>query len=188
MKAMSRPLLVFENIATARRRRLFRFHGVEVMATPYAWFSLPFFCILGVLIAFGQRPENPVTNMILVGLEYGLLLYLTNVLHSLGHILAAKIVGAPMQVLLLTGTRDVTLYNKDDPGPSKWMLIGRSLGGPVANMIAGFVALGLWSLFSDAWSLSFCVFNFAIAAWTLFPVPSMDGWVIWGELLGFRKH
>jgi hypothetical protein len=185
---MSRPLLVFEDISTTPRRRLFGFLGVEVMATPYAWFSVPFFCILGVLIAFGQRPEDVGLRTVMVGLVYGLLLYFTNVLHSLGHILAAKKIVAPMEVLLLTGTRDVTLYRKGDPEPSKWMFIGRSLGGPVANMLAGFIALGIWYLFVDAWLLSFCVFNFAIAVWTLCPVPSMDGWVIWGELFGFRKH
>jgi Zn-dependent protease len=185
---MSRPLLVFEDITTTPRRRIFRFLGVEIMATPYAWLSVPFFCFLGVLIAFGQRPETLGTGTITAGLEYGLLLYVTNVLHSLGHILAAKTVGAPMEVLLLTATRDVTLYRKAEPGPSKWMLMGRSLGGPAANMLIGFMALGIWYRFPAAWLLSFCVFNFAIAAWTLFPVPSMDGWVIWGELFGFRKR
>ena len=185
---MSRPLLVFEDISSAPRRRLFRVLGVEVMATPYARLSVPFFCILGILIAFGQRPEAVGLRTFIVGLVYGLLLSFTNVLHSLGHILAAKKVGAPMEILLLTGTRDVTLYRKEDPEPSKWMFIGRSLGGPVANMLAGFIALGIWCLFEDAWSLSFCVFNFAIAAWTLCPVPSMDGWIIWGELFGFRKR
>ena len=186
--AMSRPLLVFEDITTAPRRRIFRFLGVEVMATPYAWLSVPCFCVPGVLIAFGQRPENAAAGTVMVGLEYGLLLYLTNVLHSLGHVLAAKIVGAPMEVLLLTATRDVTLYRKAEPGPSKWMFIGRSLGGPVANMLVGFIALGIWYRFSASWSLSFCVINFAIAACTLCPIPSTDGWVVWGELFDFRKR
>jgi hypothetical protein len=185
---MSRPLLVFEDITTSPRHRFFRFLGVDVMVTPYAWFSVPFFCVLGVLIAFGERPEDAMTRTLTVGLEYGLLLYLTNVVHSLGHILAAKMVGAPMEVLLLTGTRDVTLYRREEPGPSKWMFIGRSLGGPVANVLIGFVALGISHLSLAGWLFSLFIFNFAIAAWTVCPVPSMDGWVIWGELLGFRKH
>ena len=188
MRSMSRPLIVFEDISTTPRRRFFRFLGVEVMATPYAWLSVPFFCILGVLIAFGQHLETIGATTVTSGLEYGLLLYFTNVVHSLGHILAAKMVGAPMEVLLLTGTRDVTLYRRAEPGLSKWMSIGRSLGGPMANMLFGFVALGIWYLSSAAWLLMLCIFNFAIAAWTLCPVPSMDGWVIWGELFGFRKH
>ena len=185
---MSRPLLVFEDITTTPRRRLLRFQGVAVMATPYAWLSVPFFCFLGVLIAFGQPLETAGEGTATAGLVYGLLLYFTNVFHSLGHIVAAKMVGAPMEVLLLTGTRDVTLYRKDEVGPSKWMLIGRSLGGPVANMLVGSITLGIWFLSKTASLLSFCIFNFAIAAWTLCPVPSMDGWVIWGELFGFRKH
>jgi Zn-dependent protease len=124
----------------------------------------------------------------MIGLEYGLLLYLTNLLHSLGHILAAKMVGAPMEVLLLTATRDVTLYRTDTPGPSKWMFIGRSLGGPAANLLTGVASLAAWYLLSTEWWLFFSVFNLAIGIWTLFPMPSMDGWVIWGELFGFRKH
>jgi hypothetical protein len=188
MKPMSRPLLVFEDITTTPRRRFFRILGVEVMATPYVWLSVPFFCVLGVLIAFGQRPEDAVARTLMLGMEYGLLLYVTNALHSLGHILAAKMAGTPMAVLLLTGTRDVTLYRREEPGPSKWMFIGRSLGGPLANMLIGFVALGMSHLFSAGWLFSLCIFNFAITAWTLCPVPSMDGWVIWGELFGFRKR
>jgi Zn-dependent protease len=97
-------------------------------------------------------------------------------------------VSAPMEILLLTGTRDVTLYRKHETDPSRWMFIGRSLGGPVANITAGLIAFGISSLISAMWLLSFSVFNLAIAVWTLFPIPSMDGWVIWGELLGFRKH
>jgi Zn-dependent protease len=167
---------------------LFKFLGVEVMATPYAWFGVPSFCILGILVAFGQRPETIGAATVTSGLEYGVLLYSANMIHSLGHILAAKMVGAPMEVLLLTGTRDVTLYRTSEPGPSKWMFIGRSLGGPLNNLLFGFIALGIWHTYSFAWLISLYVFNFAIAVWTLCPVPSMDGWVIWGELFGFRKH
>jgi Zn-dependent protease len=185
---MPRPLLVFEDIETSPRRRLFRFQGVEVMSTPYAWYSVPFFCILGIMVSFGQHPESATASTLKIGLEYGVLLYLSNALHSLGHILAAKIVGAPMEILLLTGTRDVTLYRKRETEPSKWMFIGRSLGGPLTNMIVGFIAFGLSHQLLAEWLLSFSVFNLAIAVWTLFPIPSMDGWVIWGELLGFRKH
>jgi hypothetical protein len=185
---MSRPLLVFEDIATTPRRRLWRLLRVDVMATPYAWLSVPFFCVLGFLVAFGQRPETLGANTVTAGLEYGLFLYLTNALHSLGHILAARMVGAPMEVLLLTGTRDVTLYRRDEPRPSKWMYIGRSLGGPVMNLFIGLIALGISHLSSAGWLFMLCIFNFAIAAWTLCPVPSVDGWVIWGELFGFRKN
>jgi hypothetical protein len=185
---MSRPLLVFENIETTPRFKLFRFQGVDVMATRYAWLSVPFFCALGILTAWGGYPGDSAGNTWPLGVGYGALLYLANVLHSLGHICAAKIVSSPMEVLLLTATRDVTLYRKTKPRPATWKLIGRSLGGPLANMLAGFVFLVLWHLSSESWSLACGVFNVAIAAWTLCPIPSMDGWVIWGELFGFRKH
>jgi Zn-dependent protease len=185
---MSRHLFVFEDIETTPRHRLFRFQGVEVSATSYAWLSPCSYCTLGVMVSFGQRSENIFTTQVVVGLGYGLLLYLTNACHSLGHIFAAKWVGAPMEVLLLTATRDVTLYKKDGLVPTKWMFIGRSLGGPVTNLLAGVASLPAWYLLSSRWCLFFSIFNLAVGAWTLFPVPSMDGWVIWGELFGFRRR
>jgi hypothetical protein len=185
---MSRPLLVFENIETTPRYKLFRFQGVDVMATRYAWLSAPFFCVLGTLIAWSGGPEDVTGSTMTLGVEFGALLYLTNALHSLGHVFAARILASPMEVLLLTATRDVTLYRKSGPRPTKWMLIGRSLGGPLANMFTGFAFLVLWQLSSESWSRACGVFNVAIAVWTLCPIPTMDGWVIWGELFGFRKH
>lgn len=185
---MSRPLFVFEHIETTPRRQLFRFQGVEVMATPYAWLCPVSYCALGGLVSFGQQSEHTFLTRVVVGLEFGVLLYITNVCHSLGHILAAKVVGAPMEILLLTATRDVTLYKMDIQTPSKWMYIGRSLGGPVANLLIGVASLAAWYMLSAEWWLFLAIFNIAIGLWTLCPVPSMDGWVIWGEVVGFRKH
>lgn len=185
---MRRSLLVFEDILTTPRRRLFTLSGVDVMATPFAWLSLPFFCALGVLVALARRSEGTLELQWLIGLEYGLLLYLTNVIHSLGHLIAGKMVGAPMDVLLLTATRDVTLYLKDQSQYSRWIFIGRSSGGPMTNLLVGTVGLGLQSMFSGGWLTIFAYINLAIGIWTLCPVPTMDGWVIWGELFGFRPH
>ena len=184
---MSRPLLVFEDINAVPRRRLFSIRNVSVMATPYAWLSLPFFCVLGFLISSGLESEDSLMGRIVTGLGFGLLLSLTNTIHSAGHLVAAGMVGAPMETLLLTSTRDVTLYHQGKARPSKWMFIGRSLGGPIANFAAGGVLFGLWYLSQIRWFLFFSGFNLAIGLWTLCPIPSMDGWVIWGELFGFRR-
>lgn len=185
---MRRSLLVFEDILTTPRRRLFTLRAVDVMATPYAWLSLPFFCALGVLVALARRSGGALEEQLLIGLGYGLLLCLTNVIHSLGHLIAGKLVGAPMDVLLLTATRDVTLYLKDQSRYSKWMFIGRSSGGPVINLLIATIGLGTRNMLNGDWLTIFAYINLAIGIWTLCPVPTMDGWVIWGELFGFRRR
>jgi hypothetical protein len=158
------------------------------MATPYAWLGVFGYSVFGILLSLYEQSQATASNQVLVGLGFGLLLYLTNACHSLGHVIAARIVRAPMEVLLVTATRDVTLYCKDTPGPSRWKYVGRSLGGPITNLLVGAVSLAAWQLFRSDWWFFFSVFNLAIGAWTLCPVPSMDGWVIWGELFGFRKR
>jgi len=44
------------------------------------------------------------------GLGYGAALYATNVLHSVGRIIAGRIVGTPVDAVVVTSTRDVIIY------------------------------------------------------------------------------
>ena len=185
---MRRPLLVFEDISHGSRRRLFTFAGVEIMATSRAWKSPLFFCVFGLSIAFAGHVGQSFASQLVYGIVYGLMLSACNTIHSLGHILSGKWAGAVMDTLLLTATRDVTLYTSDQSRHSKWTFIGRSLGGPASNLIIASIGYGLWKVTGVAWLLTFGAFNLAIGLWTLFPIPSMDGWVIWGELFGFRRR
>jgi Zn-dependent protease len=114
------------------------------------------------------------------------LLFLTNALHSLGHSLAGKLLGAPLDGILLTATRNVNVHRQDQFRFSKGIRIGRALGGPLSNILFGLIGLILWQLFAREVLLLFAWFNFAIGIFTLCPIPSLDGWVIWGELFGFR--
>jgi len=185
---MRKPLLVFEDIFATPRRKLFRVMRVDVMATPYAWLSPPFFCALGVLVALVETQGTPLESQVLVGIGYGVMLYLSNIIHSFGHIVAGNIFGTPMDLLLLTATRDVTLYLKDQSGYSKWVFIGRSSGGPAANLLLGILGVVMAKHYGAEWLAIFGIFNLGIGIWTLCPVPSMDGWVIWGELFRFRRR
>ena len=158
------------------------------MATTRAWLSPVFFCVFGVAIAIAGYAGQSFASEVLNGVAYGLMLSACNTIHSIGHILGGKLVGAVMDILLLTSTRDVNLYTSDQSHHSKWTFIGRSLGGPAFNFIVALIGFGLWRGTGVAWLLMFAGFNVAIGLWTLFPIPSMDGWVVWGELFGFRRR
>jgi Zn-dependent protease len=185
---MKRPLLVFEDIHTTPRRKLFMLFGVQWMATPYAWLSLPFWCLLGTLTALVGERGTSTEEDLLIGLGYGVLLAVANAIHSLGHVFTSKLVGAPMDAVLITATRNINLHLRDQSGYSKGIHIGRSLGGPLLNIAAGLISFGIAKLADGGWLEVFALFNVVIGIFTLIPLPSLDGWVIWGELLGFRHR
>jgi len=178
-----RPLLVIEDIRPAKRIDLFTVGGVRIQATHYAWISLPAWMLLGLLMALFS--ENGILSFeaLQIGLLYGLCLYLSNVIHSLGHIVAGKIIRSPMNILLLTSTRDVTEYAEGQASSPNHKRLLRSLGGPVFNIAAGLAGLAAMVLFGSQPAKIFALVNFGVGLWTLCPVPSMDGWVIWKALI-----
>jgi hypothetical protein len=183
-----RPLLVFENIHAPARTRLFTFAGVIVEATRYAWLAVPGYIAVGVLLSVLGRFGDSVVATFGTGCALGAGLYLTNSVHSLGHIVVGRIVGSPMDVLLLTATRDVTLYASATGSPARQARILRSLGGPVFNLLAGTAAFAAAALFKSEWLRFLSLANVVVGLWTLCPVPTLDGWVIWGQLFGDRHH
>jgi Zn-dependent protease len=185
---MNRPLLVFEDIQTTPRRKLFLLLGTPWMATPYAWLSIPFWCLLGILTGLLGERDVPTEGRLLVGLGYGLLLALTNAIHSLGHVIASKLIGAPIGAILVTATRNINLHLTDQSRYPKGIHIRRALGGPLLNVALGFLCLEIARLAENDWLAVFALFNVVIGVCTLLPIPSLDGWVIWGELLGFRRR
>jgi Zn-dependent protease len=185
---VKRPFLVFEDIRTTPRRRLFTFLGTEWQATPYASLSLPFWCLLGILTALVGERGTSAEEDLLIGLGYGVLLAVANAIHSLGHVFASKLVGAPIDAILITATRNINLHLKDQSGYSRVLHISRSLGGPLLNIAAGLISFGIAKLAGGGWLEVFALSNVVIGIFTLIPLPSLDGWVIWGELLGFRHR
>jgi len=183
-----RPLLVVEDIHAPTRKRLFTFGGVSVEATRYAWLAVPGYIAVGVLFAALGRFGGSLSTALLTGSALGAGLYLTNSIHSLGHIVAGRIVGSPMDVLLLTATRDVTLYASTTGSPTKRARIVRSLGGPVFNLLAGAAAFAAAVIFTSEWVRFLSLANVAVGLWTLCPVPTLDGWVIWGQIFGDRHR
>ncbi|HLF25675.1 MAG TPA: hypothetical protein VJG32_05015 [Anaerolineae bacterium] len=181
-------MIIFENVHTTPRRRLFKLLGVEWTATPYAWLSVPLYFVVGVVLACIIDSHQSIEARLLIGLAYSLMLHLSNALHSIGHTLSGRWVGAPMDENLITATFHVTLYRDDPARYSRWVHIGRSLGGPVANLLVGAAALGVWQLADVGGLAFFAVMNLATGVYTLLPIPSIDGGVIWSELLGRRSR
>lgn len=178
---MRRPFLVAEDITA--RRSLLRAFGVSWLATRYAWMGPLSWFTLGLAMAFAGRRDADGTPVLVAGLGYGAVLYTANILHSLGHIIAGLVVGAPVKAVLVTSTRDVIIYVQPGAAAPARCRCGRALGGPIANLAVGCALILAGHLAQTAWVAVAGVVNVGVAIWTLMPVPSLDGWVIWGILL-----
>lgn len=173
---MAQPLGVFEDIHTAPRRKLFTLWGVRWLATTTAWLSVPLFLAAGIVLAllggdsFGH------------GLALGAAIFVANVVHSFGHILSGKAVGAPMHANLVTATRHINLYTGPQEGLPARVHLGRALGGPLTNLIVGLLALILHFSAGGTLLRTFGMVNVVIGVGAFAPIPSADGEVIWREL------
>jgi hypothetical protein len=177
---VKRPLLVAEDIST--RRNLFRVFGVSWSATPYAWVSPMSWAALGLVMALASQRDTDGAGVFLAGLGYAAVLYAANILHSVGHIIAGRVVGAPAEIVLLTSTRDVIIYRQAGANAPSRRRLGRALGGPAANLAVGCTFLLAAHVTEVSWFVIAGLVNVGIAVWTLMPVPSLDGWVIWSTL------
>jgi hypothetical protein len=188
MRAMesrvTRPFLVLEDITT--RRRLFRAFGVIWSATPYAWIGPLSWLVLGLAMAYASRGSRNAPGVLAAGVGYGALLYAANVLHSVGHVIAARVVGAPVASVLVTSTRDVILYAQPGASAPPHRRVGRALGGPVANLVVGLALLFAGQSTHVRWMTMAGLVNVCIAAWTLMPIPSLDGSVIWSNVMHWK--
>jgi len=170
------------------RRRLFTVAGVDCRITSHAWLSGPFFFLFGILIALVRQADFPLEATLTRGSIYGLLLYLSNIFHSIGHVLAGKMVGSPGGSILVTATFHVNSHVCDPSICTRWTHIGRSAGGPAATLLLGCLELILHGGPGPEWLSFLGMANVVVGVWLLLPIPRFDGWVIWGELLGFRRR
>lgn len=169
-------------------RRLFALLGVHWEAAPFAWVNPLIFIVAGFVIAWASEPGASFWKMLFAGFGYGLLVYLTYILHGIGHTISGKKVGAPMDANLITPIRHINIYTGDQSVYAKHVHIGRALGGPAINLLTGIAALGLWALIGGSGLWVFAAANLITGAAALLPIPAIDGWVLWGELLGLRRR
>ena len=177
---------ILEDIDTVRRIPIGGFWGVKLFTTPIIWFGPFVFFGLHILLNLTNSSLN------LMGRLYGALLFtiaveITTVFHAFGHILSGKLVHSPMHELLITATRDVNLYHGDQSLIPSHVHLVRSLGGPLFNLfIAGVGSVFAYLISSGFWSellASLISTNLFFGFGGFLPLPSVDGEVIWREVL-----
>jgi hypothetical protein len=177
---------IIENVDTVRRIPIGRFWGVNLLVTPITW--------LGPLVFFGLHfllsllhPNLSLSERIYQSLLFTIAVEMTTVLHAFGHILSGKMVHSAMDELLITTTRDVNLYHGDQSAIPGHVHLVRSLGGPVFNLLIAGLCLIFAPLLSPGfWSdlvASLISTNLFFGVGGFIPLPSVDGEVIWRELL-----
>ena len=187
---------VFEDVQATSRTTLLKLAGVPWNITPMGWGQFLGYLAIGVVVGLLALPASmPFGAKIGAGLGAGAAIMLTFVLiHELGHAISARMVGSPMDEVLITATRTITLYDDDTDPPSR-VHLGRSLGGPVMSLTVGLAALGVWQLTSLATTPAgnlvlgaFCIANLAYGVMSWLPGPGMDGEIIWRELGSSRER
>jgi len=172
-------LFVAENIEQSAPRKLFTILGAEYRVTSRSWLNLPLMAVIGIVLALLFAPHGSEIRQVLVGLGYGLLIILSSFLHGVGHVISSRLVGGPVTWLVATATVNVTQYH-DVEGQPRRVDVGRSLGGPVFNLLLGVIAGGIYAFAGRNHFLGlFAAVNLAFGVFTLMPIPTLDGPVIW---------
>jgi hypothetical protein len=177
---------IIEDVDTVRRIPIGRFWGVNLLVTPITWLSPFVFFGLHFLLNL-LNPPLSVTDRLYQSALFTIAVEITTALHAFGHILSGKLVHSAMDELLITATRDVNLYHGDQRVIPGHVHLIRSLGGPVFNLLVA----GLFLTFAPStspgfWSdllASLISTNLFFGFGGFVPLPSVDGEVIWRELL-----
>jgi hypothetical protein len=180
---MKKPFLVLDDISPEVRRRVFNFLGTEILSTSRGWLGFVVFFSAGFVLGLAGRPNTINADSILFGVCVGFLFCVSNHVHSFGHLLAGKIAGAPLDGILLTSTRNVNVHLTDQSKYARNARLIRSLGGPFFNILVGLVSLCFWHWGQSQLALFNSYLNLGVGLWTLCPIPSIDGWLIWKMLL-----
>ncbi len=177
---------IIEDVDSVKRIPIGRFWNINLLITPITWlspfvfFGLHFFLnLINYKLGLAERLYQ--------ALFFTIAVEIANQIHAFGHILSGKIVRSAMDELLITATRDVNLYHGDQNLVPGYVHLVRSLGGPILNILAA----GVFYTFAPAPNHSFLnsliasliSINLFIGLGSFLPLPSVDGGVIWREIL-----
>lgn len=160
------------------RHRIGDVAGVEIAATR-GWWVPPLAVlaagqVLGRLLGSGAHPVRD-------GLEYGVAIGAAGLIHQAGHIVTSRMVEAPMDTLLLTPIRVYTLYDDTGKTITRDQHVGRSIGGPAANILTGLAALALSLVVDHRVMRFFGISSVLFGLASLAPTSGNDGEVIFAR-------
>jgi hypothetical protein len=177
---------IIEDLDSVRHIPIGRLWGVRLSVTPIAWLSPLVFFVLRLLIGL-LSPGMSLSERLYDALLFTIAVQIANPLHALGHIISGKLVGGVMDELLITATRDVNLYDGDQSAVPSYVHLGRALGGPLFNLLmagAFYAALPLIPAgIGHTLVERIASMNLFLGVGGFLPLPSIDGEVIWRELL-----
>jgi hypothetical protein len=182
---------IIEDLDTVRHIPVGRLWRVPVSITPIIWLGPVVYCVLHVAVSLlGGWPGW--VELINSAIAFVIAVEVGTLVHAVGHIAGGTLVGSPMDELLFTSTRGVNIYHGDQSRLPGRVHLGRALGGPVLNLLfAGAVALalrllapaGVPGLLGETLSSIYSTSFFIGLGGLLLPLPSVDGQVIWREVL-----
>ena len=164
--------LVKHFIEEEPRRRIGDVLDVEVAVTR-GWWVQPLGMVLG-----GQllgRLFGSTTHRRRSGLGFTAGMAAAGMVHALGHITTARMVEAPMDMLLVTPMRTFTLYDDTGETITPDQHRGRAIGGPAANLAAGFGAFFLSLFVKNRYLRFFAVASTFVGLGSLAPFGGNDG-------------
>lgn len=187
---------IIEDLDTVRHIPYGTFWGVKLAGTPLTWLSPFVFFGLRLLLTLFE-PSLTLAERLSDALYFTVAVEVASLCHAFGHILSGKMVGSVMDELLLTATRDVNLYYGDQQVYPGYVHLGRALGGPIFNLLVGGLCYAILAALPDGVIHHLVTrtadLNLFLGVGGFLPLPSVDGQVIWREVLRFlhalfRKH
>lgn len=169
-----------------------KFFGLQITAIPLIFVGITFIW-LGLTLLGYFAFDIPLGESILLGFLGMLLHYISELIHCLGHAIAARSTGYPMTEIRfgLLGIFAQTLYPKDELELPSVTHIRRALGGPIANLIVSLILFVILPIWRGNWYwLGLFIFLDNLFIYTLqvfLPVGFNDGSTILRALLKRKK-
>jgi hypothetical protein len=181
---MELPIGVLEPIDRRHRSTKFALLGVPVSFTRWAWLSYPIMMATALPLAWLEKRNEGAVTVALRAWQLGAIFMMANNLHSLGHILAGKIAGAPMDELIVTSTRQVNHYQGDQSHHPTSTHVTRAMGGMAMNLLIAVIFFVLYHGLGKKISplRDIALVNGATALSSMMPVESVDGGSILEQL------
>lgn len=174
-------ILVMDKTEQSDLRDVFTVFRMPFKGTKLFWLGIPLYIIFGIVMALVAAPVEDLGVKIVAGIIYGVLIILATNLHTFGHIMSSRMVGASVTYIQMSATVNTTYYDDTDELPSH-VHIGRSIGGPLINLIIGLIVLLIYSSSTNHYLAFFAFINLLLFAITILPIPTLDGAVILREL------